>query len=83
MASTVNVFVVSPDTRSERRYDLSLTIGGLKVRLMFAQRTKPPDSTSLGTSEQTGVDHWDTRTKPVDICLCIRRRTRTCDYPLG
>ena len=31
MASTVNVFVLSPDTRSERRYDLSLTIGQLKV----------------------------------------------------
>ncbi|KAI0731029.1 CAP Gly-rich domain-containing protein [Earliella scabrosa] len=33
MASTVNVFVVSPDTRSERRYDLGLTIGGLKNKL--------------------------------------------------
>ncbi|KAI0741802.1 CAP Gly-rich domain-containing protein [Daedaleopsis nitida] len=30
---TVNVFVVSPDTRSERRYDLSLTVGMLKNKL--------------------------------------------------
>ena len=32
MTSTVNVFVSSPDTRSERKYDLNLTIGQLKVR---------------------------------------------------
>lgn len=31
LRSTVNVFVRSPDTRSERRFDLSLTIGQLKV----------------------------------------------------
>ncbi|EIW59769.1 uncharacterized protein TRAVEDRAFT_147895 [Trametes versicolor FP-101664 SS1] len=30
---TVNVFVRSPDTRSERRFDLSLTIGQLKNKL--------------------------------------------------
>ncbi|KAI0714141.1 CAP Gly-rich domain-containing protein [Cerioporus squamosus] len=33
MPSTVNVFVSSPDTRSERRYDLSLTVGQLKNKL--------------------------------------------------
>ncbi|KAM5534484.1 hypothetical protein V8D89_011816 [Ganoderma adspersum] len=33
MTSTVNVFVVSPDTRSERKYDLKLTIGQLKNKL--------------------------------------------------
>ncbi|KAI1790254.1 CAP Gly-rich domain-containing protein [Ganoderma leucocontextum] len=33
MTSKVNVFVVSPDTRSERRYDLSLTVGHLKNKL--------------------------------------------------
>lgn len=31
MTSTVNVFVRSPDTRSERRYDLGLTVAQLKV----------------------------------------------------
>lgn len=31
LRSTVNVFVRSPDTRSERRFDLGLTIGQLKV----------------------------------------------------
>ncbi|KAI0664502.1 CAP Gly-rich domain-containing protein [Cubamyces menziesii] len=31
--STVNVFVVSPDTRSERRFDLSLTVAQLKSKL--------------------------------------------------
>ncbi|KAI0367601.1 hypothetical protein BV20DRAFT_970382 [Pilatotrama ljubarskyi] len=30
---TVNVFVVSPDTRSERRFDLGLTVGQLKNKL--------------------------------------------------
>ncbi|OSD05379.1 hypothetical protein PYCCODRAFT_1432543 [Trametes coccinea BRFM310] len=30
---TVNVFVLSPDTRSERRFDLGLTVGQLKNKL--------------------------------------------------
>ena len=33
MSGTVTVFVVSPDTRSERRYDLHLTVGQLKTKL--------------------------------------------------
>ncbi|KAF9224173.1 hypothetical protein BS17DRAFT_802105 [Gyrodon lividus] len=33
MSSIVNVFVVSPDTRSERRFDLHLTIAQLKAKL--------------------------------------------------
>ncbi|KAI0642055.1 CAP Gly-rich domain-containing protein [Trametes meyenii] len=33
MHSTVNVFVVSPDTRSERRFDLALTVAQLKNKL--------------------------------------------------
>jgi hypothetical protein len=31
--SAVRVFVSSPDTRSERRFELSTTIGALKVGL--------------------------------------------------
>nr|QLC36020.1 ubiquitin-like fold super family protein [Taiwanofungus camphoratus] len=31
MSSTVNIFVVSPDTRSERRFDLHITVQQLKV----------------------------------------------------
>jgi len=33
MSGTVSVFVVSPDTRSERRFDLHTTIGQLKNKL--------------------------------------------------
>ncbi|EIW75236.1 hypothetical protein CONPUDRAFT_85500 [Coniophora puteana RWD-64-598 SS2] len=33
MSNSVSVFVVSPDTRSERRYDLHLTVGQLKSKL--------------------------------------------------
>jgi len=33
MSNTVNVFVVSPDTRSERRLDLHLTVEQLKAKL--------------------------------------------------
>ncbi|KAF8840413.1 hypothetical protein BDN67DRAFT_649167 [Paxillus ammoniavirescens] len=33
MSSIVNVFVVSPDTRSERRFDLHLTVAQLKAKL--------------------------------------------------
>ncbi|PSR82188.1 hypothetical protein PHLCEN_2v6111 [Hermanssonia centrifuga] len=33
MSSTVHVFVISPDTRSERRFDLHLTIEQLKNKL--------------------------------------------------
>ncbi|KAJ3891604.1 tubulin-folding cofactor B [Lentinula edodes] len=33
MSSTLHVFVVSPDTRSERRFDLHITIGQLKSKL--------------------------------------------------
>ncbi|CCM02652.1 uncharacterized protein FIBRA_04756 [Fibroporia radiculosa] len=33
MSSTVNVFVVSPDTRSERRFDLHITVQQLKNKL--------------------------------------------------
>lgn len=33
MSSTANVFVVSPDTRSERRFDLHLTVQQLKNKL--------------------------------------------------
>ncbi|EPT01114.1 hypothetical protein FOMPIDRAFT_70665 [Fomitopsis schrenkii] len=33
MSSAVNVFVVSPDTRSERRYDLHITVQQLKNKL--------------------------------------------------
>lgn len=33
MSGTVTVFVVSPDTRSERRFDLHLTVEQLKTKL--------------------------------------------------
>lgn len=33
MSSIVNVFVVSPDTRSERRFDLRITVEQLKAKL--------------------------------------------------
>ncbi|KAF9234098.1 CAP Gly-rich domain-containing protein [Melanogaster broomeanus] len=33
MSSIVNVFVVSPDTRSERRFDLHITVSQLKAKL--------------------------------------------------
>lgn len=33
MSSIVNVFVVSPDTRSERRFDLHITVEQLKAKL--------------------------------------------------
>lgn len=32
MSSTVHVFVISPDTRSERRFELHTPVGQLKVR---------------------------------------------------
>jgi tubulin-specific chaperone B len=35
-SSTVTVFVASPDTRSERRYDLHITLELLKVSVFFA-----------------------------------------------
>ena len=31
MSSTISVFVISPDTRSERRFNLHITVGQLKV----------------------------------------------------
>lgn len=34
MSSTISVFVSSPDTYSERRYDLHTTIGQLKVNAL-------------------------------------------------
>ncbi|KAI9464645.1 CAP Gly-rich domain-containing protein [Boletus coccyginus] len=34
-SSIVNVFVVSPDTRSERRFDLHITVEQLKTKLEF------------------------------------------------
>ncbi|KAH9940757.1 CAP Gly-rich domain-containing protein [Epithele typhae] len=41
MARTVNVFVRSPDTRSERRYDLALTVGQLKNKLELVTGIPP------------------------------------------
>ncbi|RDX54081.1 hypothetical protein OH76DRAFT_1398377 [Lentinus brumalis] len=43
---TVNVFVSSPDTRSERKYDLSLTVGQLKNKLELITGI-PPQNQSI------------------------------------
>ncbi|TBU33993.1 CAP Gly-rich domain-containing protein [Dichomitus squalens] len=46
MTSPVHVFVVSPDTRSERRYELSLTVGQLKNKLELITGI-PPHNQSI------------------------------------
>lgn len=44
MSSTISLFVSSPDTHSERRFDLHTTISQLKVRPPLALANYLPDS---------------------------------------
>jgi len=54
MSSVVNIFVVSPDTRSERRLDLHITIGSLKSKLeLITGIPANNQSLSLHSSEES------------------------------
>ena len=56
MCSTVHVFVVSPDTRTEGRFDLHTSIGQLKVSPYRAVRSA---NLRCMLSEQARTVHWD------------------------
>ncbi|KZW00037.1 tubulin-folding cofactor B [Exidia glandulosa HHB12029] len=58
--STVTVFVLSPDTRSERRFDLGVTIGKLKDRLEII--TGIPSS-----SQVIGLYRTEDDTEPIRL----------------
>lgn len=56
MPSIVNVFVVSPDTRSERRFDLHITVEQLKAKLELVTGI-PVDDGDESAMETTSFDH--------------------------
>ncbi|KAI0766025.1 CAP Gly-rich domain-containing protein [Irpex lacteus] len=60
MSSTVSVFVISPDTRSERRFDLHTTIEQLKNKLEFI--TGIP-----AKNQQIALYNTETDTEPLAI----------------
>lgn len=83
MSTSVNLFVVSPDTRSERRYDLHITVQQLKVRgFTICASGRPAEDLKLRPAiEQTRVGDRDTSAKPSDLCVQHRGRYRTCGSP--
>lgn len=58
--STITVFVLSPDTRSERRFDLAITVGRLKDRLEII--TGIPSSAQL-----VGVYRSEDDSEPIRV----------------
>lgn len=65
MSKVVNVFVVSPDTHSERRVDPHITVEQFKVR---PYETILFEGTKIFVGE-TGADYRDTRTQPVNLYI--------------
>lgn len=57
MSGIVNVFVVSPDTRSERRFDLHITVQQLKVR-GFAISVRTTEDVGLKASHHRTSSSW-------------------------
>jgi len=55
MSSIVHIFVVSPDTRSERRFDLHLTVEQLKAKLELITGVPVPNQVLLLLASET--DH--------------------------
>ena len=81
MSGVVNVFVVSPDTRSERRLDLHLTVQQLKVR-GFAISVRSTEDVKLSLmKEQARVDHRYTGSEPGDLRVQHGGRHRTGSGP--
>ncbi|CAG7847902.1 Tubulin-folding cofactor B AltName: Full=Cytoskeleton-associated protein 1; AltName: Full=Cytoskeleton-associated protein CKAPI; AltName: Full=Tubulin-specific chaperone B [Serendipita indica DSM 11827] len=66
MSSIVSIFVTSPDTHSERRYDLHLTVGQLKAKLELVTGI-PAQSQSLSLyrneDDQTPIAVLDDESK--------------------
>ena len=57
MSGIVNVFVVSPDTRSERRFDLHITVQQLKV-CGFAISVRSTEDVGLKASHNRTSSSW-------------------------
>ena len=78
MSSTISVFVISPDTRSERRFNLHITVGQLKVAyFVLPKLLKTESDHALSSFRRVYVDkarayHWYTCKKPVDFSLQFR-----------
>ena len=58
-SSTATVFVTSPDTRSERRYDLHITVEQLKVFSFPGNIGFESWNLIFFSTGEIGARHWD------------------------
>lgn len=74
MSKNIRVFVVSPDTQSERIYPLSLTVAELKVGTTSSTRSAPVTLKSRNSEVQASICHWHTsRLSIVNTTACPKR----------
>jgi hypothetical protein len=57
MSSTVTIWVISPDTRSERRFDLGLTVLQLKVAFFAITLRDPVQTLQVGSVDKARAYH--------------------------
>src|SRR6266550_956246 len=77
MSGVVKVFVVSPDTRSERRFDLHLTVEDLKV---LCYSDYGPSAALTCSAEQTRTSNRNSNSKPNHHSFRLRKQSQGKGY---